>query len=181
MKEKKLIDVRMLTEAGIVLALSTILSNIKLFQALNAGSVTLASMFPLVLFAIRWGWLKGVLVGAAFGLLSFIIKPEFYHPVQFMLDYILAYGFIGLAGIAFVSNKESVISYLPSVFISHLLRTLSHFISGVVFFGMYAPEGTSPTLYSALYTLSYMGPETLLSIVFLFLLWKPLSRLLKRQ
>lgn len=181
MREKKLIDVRMLTEAGIVLAIATILSNIKLFQAPNAGSVTLASMFPLVLFAIRWGWKKGVFIGAAFGLLSFIIKPEFYHPVQFLLDYILAYGFIGLSGLALGKNTGKITAYLPSVLLAHILRALCHFISGVVFFGMYVPEGTSPVVYSALYTLSYMGPETVLSIVFLFLLWRPLSRLLKRQ
>ena len=49
-------------------------------------------------------------------------------------------------------------------------RFLSHFISGVVFFGMYAPEGMSPIVYSAVYNGSYMLPEMVISGIFIYML-----------
>jgi hypothetical protein len=47
-------NVRMLTEAAVMIALAFVLSNIRLFQLPNGGSVTPGSMVPLILFAIRW-------------------------------------------------------------------------------------------------------------------------------
>ena len=49
-------------------------------------------------------------------------------------------------------------------------RFLSHFLSGVVFFGMYAPEGMSPVVYSAVYNGSYMLPELVISGILIYLL-----------
>jgi len=51
-------------------------------------------------------------------------------------------------------------------------RFVAHFISGVVFFGQYAPEGMSPIVYSALYNGSYMVPELLVSAYLIYLIAK---------
>ncbi len=51
-------------------------------------------------------------------------------------------------------------------------RFLAHFMSGIVFFGSYAPEGMSPILYSAIYNGSYIVPELLVSAYFVYLLAK---------
>ena len=49
-------------------------------------------------------------------------------------------------------------------------RFVSHFASGVVFFGMYAPEGMNPVIYSAFYNGGYMIPEMVISAVLIYLL-----------
>lgn len=182
MNNKNKFSVQMLAEAGLTLALSFILSNIKLGQLPQGGSITLASMFPLILFSIRWSACNGVIVGALFGIITLLFGsyPPI-HPAQLILDYPLAYGFIGLSGISVSKDKKDIYGYLPFVVISHLLRMASHVASGVIFFAEYAPEGMSPFKYSLVYNASYMVPELIISIVFLFLLWKPLIRLVEKQ
>ncbi len=51
-------------------------------------------------------------------------------------------------------------------------RFLAHFVSGIVFFGSYAPEGMSPIIYSAIYNGAYIVPELLVSAYFIYLLAK---------
>jgi len=51
-------------------------------------------------------------------------------------------------------------------------RFLAHFVSGVVFFGSYAPEGMNPIVYSALYNGAYIVPELLVSAYLVYLLAK---------
>lgn len=174
-------NIQMIVEAGVMLALAFILSQIKLGKLPQGGSITLASMFPIILFSIRWGALRGILVGVLFGVLSLIIDPQIFHPAQVLLDYPIPFGFIGLSGISLIKDKKSVFGYLPFVIISHLLRLAAHIVSGIVFFSEYTPEGMTPFQYSLTYNASYMIPELGISILFLFLLWKPLSRLIKKQ
>ena len=86
-----------------------------------------------------------------------------YHPMGMVLDYPLAFGVLGLA--AFFKKSP-----LIGVVVALALRFLSHFISGVIFFGMYAPEGMSPIVYSALYNGGYMLPEIIISGILIYLL-----------
>lgn len=51
-------------------------------------------------------------------------------------------------------------------------RFLAHLVSGVVFFGSYAPEGMNPIVYSAFYNGAYIVPELLVSAYFIYLLAK---------
>ena len=85
--------------AALSIALSFVLSYIKLFSMPNSGSVTLASMLPLMLFSAAYGVGPGLLAGAAYGLLQYVQGGWFVHPIQFLLDYPLAFALIGLAGV----------------------------------------------------------------------------------
>ena len=49
-------------------------------------------------------------------------------------------------------------------------RFISHFLSGVLFFWMYAPEGMSPIVYSAIYNGSYILPEMVISGIIIYLI-----------
>ena len=62
---------KMLCEAAILVALAQVLSYIKLMELPNGGSLTPA-MFPIILFAIRWGVGPGLMSGFCFGLLQLI-------------------------------------------------------------------------------------------------------------
>lgn len=175
----KKFSIRMLTEGGMMIALAVLLNQIKIYQAPNGGSVSAGSMIPILLFAIRWGILPGFAVGATYGLLDFIMKPYFYHPVQFLLDYIIAFGILGLAGIAFKNDKDtSNNAMITGVTVAILGRMLSHVLSGVVFFAEYAGD-QNPWIYSIGYNATYLVPELIISIVVLLLIWKPLKRVMK--
>ncbi len=175
----KKVSVRMLTEGGMMLALAVLLNQFKIYQAPNGGSISAGSMIPIMIFALRWGIGPGLVVGGTYGLLDFIFKPYFYHPIQFILDYILAYGLLGLAGIGYdKDNNKPTSSMVIGVIVAIGGRMISHVLSGVVFFAEYAGD-QNPWIYSILYNATYLVPELIISLVVLLLIWKPLKKVLK--
>ena len=91
-------DTRVLTEAAIAVALSFVLGLFVLFKMPFGGSVSL-EMIPLILLSLRQGRRVGVVAGATYGLLDLAIDPFVVHPLQLLLDYPLAFGVLGLAGL----------------------------------------------------------------------------------
>ena len=156
-------DTRVLAEMAIAIALATVLSYIKIFSMPYGGSVTLGSMVPILLISFRRDVKIGVITGVIYGLVQMILDGWFYSPVGMALDYPIAFGVLGLAALF---KKQPIFG----VVIAMAGRFLSHFISGVVFFGIYAPEGMSPVLYSAIYNGGYMLPELIISAILIYLL-----------
>ena len=154
---------RMLANAALVIALSFILSYIRLYKMPQGGSITLASMLPIFLFAYAYGVGPGMLVGAAYGLLQFIQDAYFVHPVELLLDYPLAFAMLGLAGLATKFNDQWGV--IPGIVLGTFGRFVCAFLSGVIFFGMYAPEGQNVLVYSAVYNGFYLIPEAIICIV----------------
>lgn len=175
-------NVKMLAEGGIMIALATLLSYIKLFKAPQGGSVTAGSMIPIMIFAMRWGVKPGLLVGSLYGLLQFTLDPYMFHPIQFLLDYPFAFGCLGIAGIAKMGNKELSNKDYFLIVLGVLLaiggRFVCHLLSGVIFFAEYAGD-QNPWIYSTLYNGGYLLPEFIISSVILALLWKPISKIEK--
>ena len=80
-------------------------------------------------------------------------------------DYIFAFGALGLSGL-FTNSKYGMIKgYLVAIF----GRFVFSFLSGVIFFGMYAPEGMNPAVYSAVYNGSYIAAEGVITIILLMI------------
>jgi thiamine transporter len=153
-------DVRVLTEAAIAIALAFVLGLIKLFQMPMGGSISL-EMIPLILLALRQGPLVGIVAGAAYGLLDLAIEPFAVHPVQVIFDYPLAFGALGLAGFFHPTVRGAIVGTVVAV----LTRFLCHFVSGVIFFASYAPEGWNVYLYSAAYNAAYLIPSLIVALV----------------
>ncbi len=169
----KKMSTRMLVEAGIMIALAQVLSFIK-YELPYGGSVTLGSMIPIMLFAIRWGTTQGVLAGLVYGFLQFALGTKFsYHPLGIFLDYIFAYGCLGLSGI-FRGRLKGI---LLSITIALFARFTFHYISGIVLWSSYA-QGMNPYLYSLIYNGSYMLPELIISAILISILYRPLKRFL---
>jgi len=158
-----------LTETAIAVALVAVLSNIKVYQMPQGGSITAGSMVPVFYIALRWGAPWGMLAGALAGVVNYLTDPYFVHPVQVLLDYPVAFGALGLAGL--LQRWPAV-----GVVVGGAGRFLSHVLSGVVFFASFAPKGTSPLVYSLIYNGSYMLPEVVISIVLTVLLLRSLPR-----
>ena len=125
-----------LCQGALCVAMSFVLSYIKLFSMPAGGSVTLASMLPLMVYANRHGVKWGLFAGLVYGMLQFIQKPEIYHWVDVILEYPVAFMLIGLGGLT-----KGVRNLPFSVLIGGTARFLAHFVAGVVFFGEYVMIG----------------------------------------
>lgn len=141
--------------AGICIALSFALSYVKLFSLPQGGSVTLASMLPLIIYAYVFGARKGVLAGAIYGVLQCLQNPQFYQPVQVLLDYPIAFSAIGLAGLFknIKGVKSPVAKFILGASVACFGRYLAHFLSGYYVFSSWAMEGYSALSWSLVYNL----------------------------
>ena len=163
-------DVRALTYGALCMAMSFVLSYIKLYSMPLGGSVTLASMLPLLWYSNKFGVRNGLIAGAAYGLLQLIQKPEIYHWVQVLLDYPLAFMMLGLAGSVKNLQLGSVIGVAG--------RWICHILSGAIFFAEWVPEGWSNAwVYSAAYNGAYLLVDLIICIVLSFVLAKALDRI----
>lgn len=147
-------DTRALVYGAVSMALSFGLSYIKLFELPQGGSVTLASLVPLMIYSYMFGIRRGVVIGALYGLLQFIQAPWFYHPVQFLLDYPIAFSAIGLTGIfneIGLFKKIKPVGFCLGAILAVTVRYLSHVISGVFVFGSGDPENYGAVAWSFLY------------------------------
>ena len=162
-------DTRKMVEIAMAIALSVVLSLLRLFRMPQGGSVTLA-MLPLFIIAFRWGVKAGILGGVGAGLLQLVLGPAIVHPAQLILDYPLAYGLVGLAGVFRdrIQDKKNIKQF-KWIFLGMIFgagtRLISHVLSGVIFFAHYTPEGQNVWAYSIIYNASFLVPALLLCLV----------------
>ena len=130
------------------------------------GSVTLFSMLFICLVGYWYGLRHGLIAGCAYGLLQLIIDPYIISVPQLLVDYIFAFGALGLSGL-FHNHKGGLIKgYLLGV----LGRFIFSFLSGLIFFGSYAADyNLAAPVYSFIYNGAYLGLEAVLTIVVLSL------------
>ncbi len=155
-KDKSAFDTRTIAFAGVAVALSFALSYVKLWEMPQGGSVTLASMLPVMLFAYVYGIKKGLIVGLIYGILQAVQDPYIVHPAQFLLDYPVAFAMVGFAG-AFkgvkIFENSPQIKFALSAAVAAVLRFVSHVLSGVFAFGAYALDLGKNNFF--LYSLAY--------------------------
>lgn len=152
-------DSRSLTYAAVCIAASFALSYVKFFSLPQGGSVTFASMLPLMLYAYMFGLRRGVIAGIVYGLLQFVQSPQYYEPMQALLDYPIAFASIGLAGIGrkmkFLRGNTTA-EFCVGATIAVLFRYVSHALSGYFVFNSWASYwgdwyGAHPLAYSLAY------------------------------
>lgn len=170
-------DTRAITFAAISIALSFALSYIRILHMPMGGSITFASMLPLMLYSYMFGCKKGLIAGIVYGFLQAIQDPWLLHPAQFALDYLVAFMAMALTGclrnVASLKGKMRTQFTLGAI-IAGVMRYISHYFSGVFAFGTfgadYAEEyGISalanPYFYSFVYQSMYVIPEIVIVIV----------------
>jgi thiamine transporter len=159
------ITTRQLIFSAMAMALATVTSMIKLFDAPMGGSVTLCSMLFIVLIGYWYGPKAGILTGVAYGILQLVIDPYILSLPQMIVDYPLAFGALGMSGF-FANSKHGLQKgYLLAIF----GRWVFAFLSGVIFFAYYAWDGWNPALYSAVYNLSYIAVEGVITLIIISL------------
>lgn len=191
-----------LTESAIMIALATVLSMVKLFQAPYGGSVTLLSMVPIILISLRRGVKVGLCTGFAHGLLQLLLGlnniayvPSVWGIVICALtDYILPFTGLGLGGclrnVKFTKNDDAnlMIAGALGALLVTALRYVCHVIAGaVIWYALdlqwYADDPThivfqyGAWLFSVIYSGGYMIPEMILTTVATPILAKALRKI----
>ena len=172
----RLLSPRTIAEIGIAIALAAVLHLVKLWEMPQGGSITLGTMVPLFVLALRRGPAVGAIAGALYGIFEGWVLSGgrfFFHPLQVILDYPLAFGALGIAGL-FRRHPAFGVTFAVAA------RYLAHVVSGVVFFAQYAPKGQPVWLYSLGYNITFVGPDFALAIVLTLLVWERLSGLSAR-
>ena len=178
-KGKRRYDAKHVAFAGLTVGLSFALSYLKVSPVTSGGSVTLASMVPLLVYAYLYGVKDGLLAGTIFGLLNFLSGPWILTPMTFFLDYPLAYASIGLMGFAKKLGKKPTLQVSLGVLIVYTARFLFHFFSGVIYFlensiwvEFPAWALANPFVYSLLYQCLYLPLDMVISLTVLLILAK---------
>lgn len=185
-KTSKRWNAKMVAMGALSIALSFVLSCIRLFRMPTHGSVTPGSMLPIMLFAASYGIGPGLLAGLAYGVLQYFQDPQFLNVWQFLFDYLLAFAALGLAGIAW--NKDIKWLYL-SIPIAVLGRAVSAVLAGIMWAYEYLDYGlsigsmqfSSPILYSIVYNGVYLIPEVIICLLLAFFIAKPVMKVLKAK
>ncbi len=161
----KKFDVSAVTISAIMIALASVLSEIKLFDAPYGGSVTAFSMLPVAVVGYIYGTRTGLMAGMSLGLINLILGPYVIHPAQLLLDYPLAFGAIGLSGMMRDKKSGLIKGYLLGIFARYVCTVLS----GAFFFGEYAPEGFNAWTWALLYNATYIFIEGALTALILMI------------
>lgn len=162
-KEKKKIGTKQLVVCAMAVALAMVASMLKIYSFPFGGSVTLFSMLFICFVGYLYGPATGILTGAAYGVLQFLIEPYIYFPLQVLVDYPLAFGALGLSGCFSRSKHGLVKGYLLGVFGRYVFAV----ISGWIFFGEYAWDGWAALPYSLVYNGCYIFAEAALTVIVL--------------
>lgn len=168
---------RMIAEAGVAIAIAQVLSFITLFHMPQGGSIKAASLVPLMIFAYRWGGTRGIWAGVVYGVLHFLLGfKSSIHYLSIILDYLVAYGAIGVCGYF----KDNITGLVSGSIVAIALRWFTSVTSGAVVFASYAPQGQNPWIYSMIYNASYMVPDGILNIIVLLFVYQGVKRGLNR-
>ncbi len=165
-RNTKKADTKQLVFSAMAIAIAMVASLIKLVPLPMGGSVTLFSMFFICLVGYLYGLGAGLTAAISYGVLQLITDPYIISIPQMFLDYIFAFGALGLAGIFSNSKHGMIKGYILGI----LGRYFFSFLAGVIYFGSYASDyNMSAPVYSLLYNGSYVVPEGILTIILLSL------------
>jgi len=163
---KRKFSAKQLSFSAMAIALAMVTSMLKIVDMPMGGSITFFSMLFITLIGYWYGLGVGLTTAIAYGILQLIIDPYIISFPQMLLDYVFAFGALGLSGI-FAKSKNGL---LKGFLFGAFGRFVFAFLSGWIFFGTYTPEFfNSAILYSICYNGAYIGAEALLTIILISL------------
>ena len=163
---------RRLVESAIMLAIATVLSFLKLVDLPYGGSITVASMLPIVIISYRHGVKWGLLTGLVFGIIQQLLGLNTLSYVTtwqsivavILLDYIIAFAAAGLGG-AFRKTTSQPLAVLLGGLLVGIVRYICHVISGATVWAGLSIPTEAALIYSFGYNATYMIPETIVLMV----------------
>ncbi len=164
-KEHKKMNAKQLAFCAMSIALACVTSMMKIYEFPFGGSITFFSMLFICLPGYFYGPATGIFTALAYGVLQFLLGPYILFPAQVVVDYLLAFGAIGISGYFSKSKYGLIKGYIAGI----LGRYIFAVISGWIFFGEYAWEGWAPLPYSLAYNGAYIFSEGALTIIILLI------------
>ena len=174
-----------LTECAIMLALSFALSCAKLFEMPMGGSVTIASMLPIMLISIKYGASVGLATSFTYSLTQMLQALASANVFPYcetagtlvlciLFDYIVPFTLLGLAGLfhKLKITKNTELNVYIGIVSTVVLRFICHFVTGVVIWGQWAPDGMGKYLYSFLYNAGFLSLDFIICIVCAILMFR---------
>ena len=166
-------NVRRLVESAIMVALASVLSLIKLAELPYGGSVTCASMLPILIVAYRNGPLWGLGSGLVFSVVQLLTGLSVFSWVTgwqsvlavALLDYIVAFAVSGLGGIFRKQGRSQASALIYGALFVSALRFVCHYISGVTVWRNISIPLSAAYLFSLVYNATYMIPETIVLLI----------------
>ncbi|MFZ2538389.1 MAG: energy-coupled thiamine transporter ThiT [Oscillospiraceae bacterium] len=166
------INTHRLVESAILIAMGFLLSFIKI-EIFPETSISLLSMLPVFILAYKYGTSWGLLCGLVHGLLQMVEGGISTPPTEdiwgfilvILLDYILAFSFLGLAGLARNVSKNPSVAISVCCALGIASRFICSLLSGAIIWGVYAPEGQSPWVYSLVVNGTKFGIEGIFTII----------------
>ena len=156
-------NIKKISGSAILIALAFILSFVKIMRLPFGGSITLLSMLFISLPSYLYGVKYGFGASITYSFLQLISDNYIVHPMQVVLDYIIAFSIFGIVG--FFRNKKFGLEI--GFIIACVIRFISSSISGYIFFKEYAPESWNPIIYTVVYNGSYIFIECIFTVLVL--------------
>ncbi len=183
--QKRNESITTLCECAVMVALSFVLSSLRLFPMPLGGSVTFASMLPVMLISVKYGLKVGLPTAFVYSITQLIqaLADGDVFPycetattvvVCVVFDYLLPFTALGIAGIFHKLKllKSAELNVYLGILAAIFLRFIGHFITGAVIWGQWAPDGMGKYLYSFLYNGSYLGVDFLICVVVSVLMFR---------
>lgn len=155
------LDTRSISRIGLVAAITIVLYMIKLVPFPQGGGCSLLSILPIMMLSVIFGMEEGIVCAIIVAMIKIIIQPP-YYPMQLPLDYFGAMIAVAFTPVFGVHNKKRL---LAGAFSAALISIFFSVLSGVIFFGEFAPEGMNVWHYAIMYNFLGYGVEALLSII----------------
>ena len=184
-QRRKNTNLTTLTECAVMLALAFALSCAKLFEMPMGGSVTVASMLPIMLISIKYGVKTGLATSFVYSITQLMqafasanVFPYCESGTTLVLcilfDYLVPFTVLGLAGLCHKLSitKNVELNVYIGIVSSVILRFLCHFTTGVAIWKQWAPEGMGKYLYSLLYNGGFLSVDFVICIVCAILIFR---------
>ena len=173
MQRKRNEKLRALSESALMIALATALSFIKVINMPYGGAVTIASMLPIAIISYRHGVKNGLFAATVYGAIQQVLDLSMLSWATswkavlaiVLLDYIIAFAVIGLAGIFRKPVKNQAAAMTLGCFCISLLRYFCHVISGATVWAGLSIPTEAALAFSFAYNATYMLPETIILLV----------------
>ena len=170
---KSTVRTKKMVECALLVAIGTVLSLFSVVNMPYGGSVTVASMLPMVLISYRhglsWGFGSGfvyAVVQQLLGLSNLMYFTTWQSIVAvILLDYIIAFVAVGLGGVFRRAVKQQSLALVCGSVLVCLVRYLCHVVSGATVWAGLSIPTEAALLYSFGYNATYMIPETVVLVL----------------
>ncbi len=161
-----------ITTGALMVAMATVLSMIALVRMPQGGTVTAISMAPIIIFSFTANLKYSLITAFVYSIIQMMLggiapptETFLSYMLVILLDYVFAFTVLGFAGSIKRKFKDKYIGACVSTLIVTLIRFICHFLSGILIWSVYAPEGQSAALYSLIYNGSYMSVEIVITAI----------------